>query len=149
MQTMRYRVEVFSNLDHHLVQFTYSFTRIRLRVLYRCGNAFQFHRHQREPLAEVIVELSGEVLALLLLSVNQAATKFEALLFSLFAIGNIEHHAYHVKRLTDSIEVSLATCMYPTNAAVRPHCAQVNRVGQPLFEASPPMSHNVVAVVRM
>src|SRR6516225_6210468 len=100
MQAMRDRMEVFPDLVHHLVQFTYPSTCTRLRVLYHCGNAFQFHRHQREPLAEVIVELSGEVLALLLLSVNQAATKFEALLFSQLALGDIGIEANHSRRLT-------------------------------------------------
>src|SRR5215469_2067260 len=146
---MRKRVEIHCGLVRQFTQRPHSPIGFWRRTLNHPGKQVQFACEKSEPLPEIVMEFPCETSALVFLSTNQASTKFNAFLLSRPALCHVENHSYHAERLPRVMVVGLPSSVYPTNFAVGPHCAQINKIGSAVLETITPVPDHTVAVVRM
>ena len=83
----------------------------------------QLDRKQCEALAQVIVQVAGELHLRLFLRLDQPPAQIVRCFLGEFARGVVERDAAHENRFASGIKLDTATGGYPTHPAVRQHHA--------------------------
>src|SRR5215510_64989 len=113
MQLMRQGVHTSRYIEDLLTQFIHAITDFILGIRRNMSHPFECYRPQCEPLADIIVQVSGDPRPFGLLRLNQFSAQTREGLFRKLLLSDVRDHAYHADHRAVPIEKSMRIFFEP------------------------------------
>src|ERR1700704_1954402 len=120
METVGQGLNVLTNVRKTLTGVMDMIVKISRRLGKMLAPTFQLNRHQRDALIDIVMQLSGDPGALLLVGLNQPATHAGEALLCQFAIGDVEARADIAGKRAVRVESWHTYIGYPAVVSVVP-----------------------------